>query len=723
MSEQAVKDTIFIRKLTEIILANLSDENFGVKELVREAGISNYSLTRRLNSITNKTVKQFIREVRLKKALEMLQNEDMTISEVAYKVGFGSPAYFNTCFHDFFGFSPGTVKRGDFNDIKEPDIIQSIQKRTQKKNFWRPLLYGLSGLLLLIALIYAGHILFFKNSSTGTVLLTSNPGNSIAVLPFKNLSDTSNNQYFIDGVMEDLLNNLSKIHDLNVISRSSVEQFRESSQPASSIAKDLNVAYIVEGSGQKYGNNFQLRVRLIDARKDREVWAESYEQDIGDVKNYFRIQSLVAQSIAKELGAIITPEENQLIYKVPTANLTAYDFCTRGFQKLLNYGIFGQQFIEPTESIKETEILFKKALEYDPTYALGYVGLAHVCWRKAYQFEGKYSKKFLDSALILANTALSFDNRLAEAYYVTGGYYGDTGNPKKALEEFDKAIRINPNFWTAYCAKGWSPEGGFIGSIENLIKAASLNRGFELNVLLNHIGDQFAQTGFPGIAYHYYNEAYNLHGDSISFLSKLFWLEYFQGNHKESLELLRKINAIDSSYSGLDRRFTVTYMLNRQNGEALKSLDKWLDNGFLISDNYNGTHIIGYFFMHSIGYIFAVNGKKKEANYYFDKQIEYCLESIERGAPNAGVINRDAHGALAAVYAYRGDKEKAYENLKIFSQGKMIVLWMLSFMKTYPIFDSIRNEPEFRKIVNDAELKYNKEHEKLRQWLEEQGML
>ena len=115
MIEHLPKDQIFIRKLTEITLANLGKENFGIKELAHELGMSHYSYKSRLYAITNKTFKQFIREARLQKAFQMLQNEELTASEVAYKVGFSSPAYFNTCFHEFFGYPPGKVSKGVFD--------------------------------------------------------------------------------------------------------------------------------------------------------------------------------------------------------------------------------------------------------------------------------------------------------------------------------------------------------------------------------------------------------------------------------------------------------------------------------------------------------------------------------------------------------------------------------------------------------------------------------
>jgi TolB-like protein/AraC-like DNA-binding protein len=685
MSEHTVKDQTFIRKLTEIILANLGNETFGVEKLAHEAGISRYSLIRRLYAITNKTIKQFIREVRLKRALEMLQNEELTISEVAYKVGFGSPAYFNTCFHEFFGFPPGEIKKGGFVNIKETVSVQITQQQKQKNHVRRAFFLIPSVILVIAVLAYLVYNGFFKNSSTDAGSTVNNPEKSIAVLPFKNLSDTSTNQYFIDGVMEDILNNLSRIHDLSVISRSSVEQFRESIKSTSEIAENLNVDYIVEGSGQKYGNTLRLRVRLIETYKDREIWAESYEQDIKEVKYYFGIQSRIAQAIVKELRANITPEEKQLIEKVPTANLTAYDFYIRGFQELWKFGLT----VDNPESTNRAEILFKKALEIDSAFPLGYIGLAHICWHRAYS-EKELSKNFLDSMLILTNIALSFNDQLAEAYFVRGGYYMEKGDAKKAVEEYDKAIKVNPNYWEAYHGKGWLPVGGFISQIENLLKATSLNRGAELMELLTIDGDMFAQTGFPEKAKYYYLEALNLNGDSVKYLCNLFWLEYWQGNYEKSLKFLEKINAKDSAYVGLDLKFALAYMYTGQYEKSLKYVKRWIASDLPIFNTYNMSHI---------GYIYWVDGNKKKAEHFFDKQVEYCLESLKRVGPDVLNINRDAHSTLAAVYAFRGDKDRAYENLKIFSQQQIIQLWMVTFMKNYPLFNSIRNDPGFQKIL------------------------
>ena len=137
MIEHSAKDQLFISKLTEIILANLKNENFGANELASASHISKYSLRRRLHTLTNKTVNQFIRETRLRKAYEMLRNEEVNVTEVSYKVGFSSPAYFNTCFHEFFGYPPGKVTKGSSNNTEEKNSVQTLVKEKEKRSVRR----------------------------------------------------------------------------------------------------------------------------------------------------------------------------------------------------------------------------------------------------------------------------------------------------------------------------------------------------------------------------------------------------------------------------------------------------------------------------------------------------------------------------------------------------------------------------------------------------------
>ena len=162
MEEPLSADQIFIRKLTDIILTNLGNENFGVRELAHESGLSRYSLNLKLHSISKKTVTQFIREVRLDKALEMLQHETFTVAEVAYRTGFGSPNYFNKCFHEYFGFPPGKARREDSDNQTFNIPVQNITDDLQRKPIWRNYILTISGIIFLIILSGTGGFFIYN---------------------------------------------------------------------------------------------------------------------------------------------------------------------------------------------------------------------------------------------------------------------------------------------------------------------------------------------------------------------------------------------------------------------------------------------------------------------------------------------------------------------------------------------------------------------------------
>ena len=210
---------------------------------------------------------------------------------------------------------------------QQEGIVQKevAQAKLEKPKILKAKIIIASGIIL--TLIVLGYFLI-PTLSKPTVQLEK----SIAVLPFRNDSQNQENTYFINGIMEEVLNNLQKISDFSrVLSRTSVEQFRGESRPTiPDIAKKLNVNYIVEGSGQKYGNKFVLRVQLIVANNEKHLWGKSYDREIWETSDIISIQSEIAQAIITELKAVMTPEEKQLINKIPTTNLTAYDFYMRG---------------------------------------------------------------------------------------------------------------------------------------------------------------------------------------------------------------------------------------------------------------------------------------------------------------------------------------------------------------------------------------------------------
>jgi adenylate cyclase len=264
---------------------------------------------------------------------------------------------------------------------------------------------------------------------------------SIAVLPFINDSQSDSTTYFINGVMEEILNNLQTIENLRVIGRNSVEQYREKKIPTSEIARKLNVNYILEGSGQKYGNIFRLRVQLIKADDERYLWARPYEKEIKDAKDIFGIQSEIAQSIAKELEAAITPREERLIRKTPTTDLRAYDAYLKG--------MFHLRLDSPSE-IDLAMKYFEQAVDKDPNFAPAYAGISNV-WRRREQASITSPNVASPKALAFLMKALSLDSTSAEVYYslanVKTYIQWDWAGGESAIR---KAISLNPNNAEAY---------------------------------------------------------------------------------------------------------------------------------------------------------------------------------------------------------------------------------------------------------------------------------
>ncbi len=324
---------IFIKKLTDIILANLQNENFGVDELAREAGFSRSSIHRRLWEIKRQNISHFIREIRLKRAMELLRHHAGHASEIAYQAGFGSPSYFSKCFHDFYGFPPGEVRKRMEEDTlpvsyetnasenpSEEENIVSLKSGRFKKRYLVSLSVGLSALII-------GFAIFYHTKKGEFSYQRVRQERSIAVLPFKNLSSEDDSQYFTDGIMEDILNHLFRIGDLQVISRTTAERFRGSKLSTVEIAGSIGVNYILEGSVRKQGDQVRITVQLIDGKRDRHMWSENYDRKLTDI---FYVQSEIASSIARELEAVITPMENTLIKKVPTDNMEAYNYYLIG---------------------------------------------------------------------------------------------------------------------------------------------------------------------------------------------------------------------------------------------------------------------------------------------------------------------------------------------------------------------------------------------------------
>ena len=262
---------------------------------------------------------------------------------------------------------------------------------------------------------------------------------SVAVLPFENRSREEDDAFFVDGVHDDILTQLSKVSALRVISRTSVEQFRDTKLPMKAIADQLGVTKILEGGVQRAGDRVRINVQLIDAGTDAHLWAESYDREI-NAASIFAIQSEVAAAIAGALKATLSGDEKARVDAVPTQNLEAWEAYQLGRQRMAK---------RTSAALTDAEQFFRKATDLDPKFALAWTGLADT-----FQLQAAYSGAPVDVALARAEKAvaeaLKLDPNLAEAWAARGGIAMDRAQIEIGERFLRRAIEINPNYAPAH---------------------------------------------------------------------------------------------------------------------------------------------------------------------------------------------------------------------------------------------------------------------------------
>jgi non-specific serine/threonine protein kinase len=259
---------------------------------------------------------------------------------------------------------------------------------------------------------------------------------SVAVLYFENPGGSKEDEYFRDGITEDIITELSRIKDIWVLTRSAVMAYRDKTATAPEVGEQLNASYVLEGSLRRAGNRLRITARLVETKTARSVWAERYDRQIEDV---FAIQDEIAQSIAKALKVMLTEQEKRAIEKAPTADVQAYDYYLRGRQ-------FFHQFRR--KSFDYARQMFARAIVIDPNYARAYAGVADCC-SHLYMYWGA-STEDLKEAESASRRAVQLDPELAEAHVSRGLALLMTKKYEEAHKEFETAIELNPKLFDAY---------------------------------------------------------------------------------------------------------------------------------------------------------------------------------------------------------------------------------------------------------------------------------
>jgi TolB-like protein/AraC-like DNA-binding protein/Tfp pilus assembly protein PilF len=779
----------FLNKITGIIEENLSDERFGVSELANKIGMSRSNLLRKVKKLNGQSVSQFIRKVRLENAMEMLKENDQTVSEVSYEVGFGSTSYFIKCFHDQYGYPPGEVSKKNLEENENveagKDSNESVAGLSQTAKFWKELkrrkvikviivyasmsfvvlellsilieplflpdwvmtlvivllalgfpivivfswifditpsgievtqslnqdgnqpneadnrkksfLYAaLIGVLLVVVVMLAYPKVFKSDEAS----LNPDLEKSIAVLPFKNDSNDATNVYIVNGLMESVLNNLQKIEDLRVISRTSVEKFRNNTKTIPEIAKELDVSYFVEGSGQKIGEDILLNIQLIEASTDKHLWAQQYKRKATDI---FDLQKEVAKNIATKIEAIITPEEAARINKKPTDNLEAYDYFLKA-QDLF--------FLGNRDGLEAAIPLFKKAIEYDTKFSRAYANIAI-----SYYYLDVFLAEKQNATLIneYADKALLYDSKSAPSLIAKALYHMNNSEYLEALPYLEKALEYNPNSaevirFLSEFYRGYMPDTQKY--LEYALKGVQLdiasNDSIQSSYIYLHLSNAFIQSGFVEEAEKHINKSLAYNPENIFSEYVKAYIMYAKNEDLAQIrDLLVTTLAKDTARLDVLQEVAKIYYYERDYQNAYKYYKKFTNiKESQQLDIYPSEDA-------KIAVVFANVGLEAESDRYFDTYLNY--------ANNDKSIYKNL--SLAMYYAYKGNTEKTLEQMKLFARQDNYMYWTILFLKIDPLIDPIKDNPEFQLLLQEIETKFWKDHQRIKGSLEEKGLL
>jgi adenylate cyclase len=267
---------------------------------------------------------------------------------------------------------------------------------------------------------------------------------SIAVLPFTNMSGDPDQEFFSDGITEDIITALSKIRWFFVIARNTTFTYKDRSAPMKQVAEDLGVRYVLEGSVRTAGNRVRLTAQLIDAASGNHVWAERYDRDLSDI---FALQDEMTQTIVAAIEPELGSAERERARRKPPDSLDAWSCYQRGLWHLLRF---------TKADNDEAEVLFRRAADIDPGFSGAFMGLATVGYWNVLFGQATSPEETLAGAFSAARTAVSLDDKDAMAHWALGRVYTQMGESEAAFAELGTALAINPSFAHAHFSLGWA---------------------------------------------------------------------------------------------------------------------------------------------------------------------------------------------------------------------------------------------------------------------------
>ncbi|NHF59963.1 helix-turn-helix domain-containing protein [Flavobacteriaceae bacterium TP-CH-4] len=685
MSDASHIEGSFIDKAEAIVLANLADEQFGVSELASAMNMSRSNLLRKIKKDTALSASRFIRQMRLKKGMELLQQGTLTVSEVSYQVGFGSTSYFIKCFREQYGYPPGEV--GKMEAVAGEVVVEG---NPAKRLLW-PLVMASSLILVVVSMV-----LYIRTTTSSEGV----PERSIAVLPFRNESSDSTNLYFVNGLMQSALNNLQKIEDLRVISRTSVEQYRNTEKSAPEIAEELKVNYLVEGSGQRVGDQVLLNIQLIEASTDRPIWSEQYSRKVGDV---FAMQNEMARKITDAIEAIVTPAELEQIEKKPTKNLLAYEYYLKALDPYHK---------RTKEGLEEAIPLFEQAIEQDPQFSLAYANIAI-----SYYFLDQYlkQKQYTEQLNNYADKALLYDSKSAESLIAKALYYLQTEEYRLALPHLEKALEYNPNssavvqILADIYARVIPDTGKYLEyALKGIQLDIAANDSVSKSYIYLHLSNALIQTGFVDESIEYINKSLDYHpGNYYSPMVRAYILYAKDGDMEQTKNLLMEEWSKDTTRLDILQEVAKIHYFQEDYENAFLYYEKFVNAREQYGlDIYPQDDI-------KIARVYEKMGLKEEAATLYKSFSDYCErdQSIYKAA------------STAVKYAYEGKNDLAIEQLKVFATQNNYQYWILLFFEKDPMVEPLKSHPEFDAIMRNIKDRFWENQSQLKKLLVDKGLL
>jgi serine/threonine protein kinase/Tfp pilus assembly protein PilF len=465
----------------------------------------------------------------------------------------------------------------------------------------------------------------------GYTSATSGTNRSIAVLPFRNMSDSKEDEYFSDGLTEDVIAQLSKIHGIEkVIARTSVMRYKQSDKRIRDIAKELDVATVLEGSVRRAGNQVRIVAQLIDAASEGHLWADTYDKEMTEI---FAIQSEVAQRIASALNMRLSAGDKEKIDKKQTEHTEAYQLYLKGRYH------WNKRMVD---DIKKAVNDFNQAIEKDPSYALAYAGLAQT-YVLFPQFFALPTKEYYPKAKAAAKRALELDENLAEAYSALGLVnYLYAWDWPGAEREFKKAIALNPNYPTAhhwYCLM--------------------LNSAGRMEEAMNEI-----------------RRAQELDPLSPILTTNVGWVLFFKGRYDEAIEECEKALALDENFVLAHFALGNVYC---QKGMLAEAIAEYQKTRMLAGSSPLG---LGW-----LGYTYARSGMTNEAYKMLDELLSFSKQGYVVSYGVALIYNGLTEEDMALDWLEKAFEERdrfvvdvniepALDNLRSKSRFKALLLRM-----------------------------------------------